>query len=293
MDLSVIIVSYNVKDFLEQSLLSVRKASHGISAEIIVADNNSTDGTCSMIEKNFPDVRLIRNTVNRGYAAANNQALREASGRYMLLLNPDTIVGEDTFSRCIGFMDNRPDTGALGVMMVDGRGKYLPESKRALPSPGAAIFKMTGFHYLFPRSGIFNRYYHGDLDKMKTSQVEVIAGAFMFLKREAVIKTGLLDEDFFMYGEDIDYSLRLLKAGYQNYYYPETRIVHFKGRSTTQKKLRAVVWFYQAMAIYVRKHYSSGSAKLLKPVLLAAIILSGALSLSKHLIMNMFSGRQN
>lgn len=293
MDLSVIIVSYNVKDFLEQSLLSVRKASQGLSVEIIVADNNSSDGSCDMIKKNFPDVRLIRNTVNRGYAAANNQALREASGRYNLLLNPDTIVEEDTFSKCISFMDDNPDAGALGVMMVDGSGKYLPESKRALPSPVAAFFKMTGAHYLFPCSGIFNRYYHGDLDKMKTSRIEVVAGAFMFLRREAVIKTGFMDEDFFMYGEDIDYSLRLLKSGYHNYYYPETRIVHFKGRSTSQKRLRSVIWFYHAMAIYVRKHYSSGPAKLLKPGLLAAIIFSGTISLLKHLIMNIFTGRRN
>jgi GT2 family glycosyltransferase len=293
MDLSVIIVSYNVRAFLEQSLLSVRKASRGISAEVIVTDNNSSDGSCEMVEKNFPDVRLIRNTVNVGYAAANNQAIREASGRYILLLNPDTIVGEDTFSKCLSFMDNNPDAGALGVMMVDGRGRYLPESKRALPSPGAAFFKMTGFHHIFPRSGIFNRYYHGDLDKTKISRIEVIAGAFMFLRKEAVIKTGLLDEEFFMYGEDIDYSLRLIKAGYKNYYYPETRIVHFKGCSTRQKKLRAVIWFYKAMAVYVRKHYSSGSEKLLKPVLLAAIILIGTLSLFKHLIINIFRGRQN
>jgi len=288
MDLSVIIVSYNVRKFLEQCLYSVRRASKNIDYEIFVIDNNSADGTCTMVESGFPEVKLIKNLVNRGYAAANNQALKMASGRYLLLLNPDTIVNENTFLNCIKFMDSHPDAGAAGVRMVNGEGKFLPESKRALPTPGTAFFKMSGLAYLFPTSGFFNRYYLGQIDESSTSKAEVIAGAFMFLRAEAVRKTGLLDEDFFMFGEDIDYSYRLLKAGYNNYFYPQAEIVHFKGESTKQENIRAVKYFYRAMSIYVRKHSSEGGMMLLAPFLHAAIFLSGSLALLKNLIRNLF-----
>lgn len=288
MDLSVIIVSYNVRNFLEQCLHSVRRASVNIDYEIFVIDNNSTDGSCPMLEAGFPEVRLIKNQVNRGYAAANNQALKMASGKYLLLLNPDTVVNENTLLNCIKFMDSHPDAGATGVRMINGEGKFLPESKRALPTPGTAFFKMSGLAYLFPKSGLFNRYYLGQIDKSATSKAQVIAGAFMFIRAEAVRKTGLLDEDFFMFGEDIDYSFRLLKAGYNNYYYPEAEIVHFKGESTKQENIRAVKYFYRAMSVYVRKHYSEGSMKLLAPFLHAAIFFTGSLALLKNLIRNLF-----
>jgi O-antigen biosynthesis protein len=172
--------------------------------------------------------------------------------------------------------------------MINGEGKYLPESKRALPTPGTAFFKMSGMAYLFPKSGFFNRYYLGQIDKSSISKAEVIAGAFMFLRAEAVLNIGLLDEDFFMFGEDIDYSFRLLKAGYNNYYYPEAEIVHFKGESTKQENIRAVKYFYRAMSIYVRKHYSEGTMKLLAPFLHAAIFFTGSLALLKNLIRNLF-----
>jgi GT2 family glycosyltransferase len=288
MDLSVIIVSYNVRYFLEQCLHSVRRASENIDYEVFVIDNNSSDGSCQMVETGFPEVRLIKNHVNRGYSAANNQALKMASGRYLLLLNPDTIVNENTFHNCIKFMDSHPDAGAAGVRMINGEGKFLPESKRALPTPGTAFFKMSGLAYLFPKSGFFNRYYLGQIDESVISKTEVVAGAFMFLRAEAVRKTGYLDEDFFMFGEDIDYSYRLLKAGYNNYYYPDAEIVHFKGESTKKENIRAVKYFYRAMSVYVRKHYSEGVSKLFAPVLHAAIFFSGSLSLLKNLIRNLF-----
>ncbi len=292
MDLSIIIVSYNVRYFLEQCLISVHKASENIDCEVFVVDNNSTDTSCLMVEAGFPEVRLIKNHDNRGYSAANNQALKIATGRYMLLLNPDTIVREDTFRNCISFMDSHPDAGAAGVRMINGKGKFLPESKRALPTPGTAFFKMSGLGYLFPKSGFFNRYYLGNIDNTATSKAEVIAGAFMFLRAEAVARIGLLDEDFFMFGEDIDYSFRLLRAGYNNYYYPDVEIIHFKGESTKKENIRAVVNFYRAMAIYVRKHYSEGAMKLLAPFLHAAIFFTGSLTLLKNLIRNLFRHQQ-
>lgn len=279
MELSVIIVSYNVRYFLEQCLRSVHKASENIDCEVFVVDNNSADGSCSMVSSMFPEVRLIMNFNNRGFPSANNQALKLAAGRYILLLNPDTIVEEDTFKRCISFMDNHPDAGASGVRMINGRGKLLPESKRALPTPGTAFFKVFGLSYIFPKSRLFNRYYLGHLDSLQTTRADVISGAFMFLRREAVDKTGLLDEDYFMYGEDIDYSYRLKKAGYNNYYYPEIKIIHYKGESTKRENLNVVVNFYKAMRIFVRKHYANGTLRIFVLFIQMAIIFRAGISL--------------
>jgi GT2 family glycosyltransferase len=288
MELSIIIVSYNVKFFLEQCLLSVRKATENINCEIFVVDNNSVDGSCSMIAREFPEVKLIMNHDNKGFSAANNQALKLAAGRYILLLNPDTLVEEDTFIKCIRFMDEHPDAGATGVKLINGKGKILPESKRALPTPKTAFFKIFGFASIFPRSKVFNKYYLGHLDYLNTTKAEVLTGAFMFLRREAVLKTGFLDETFFMYGEDIDYSYRLLKAGYNNYYYPETKIVHYKGESTKKENLNVLINFYNAMIIFVRKHFSNGNLKAFIFPVQVAIFLRAGLSLFKRLIKRIF-----
>ena len=279
MDLSVIIVSYNVRYFLEQCLISVRRASENLDCEVFVVDNNSTDGSCSMVSREFPEMVLIMNNENRGFSAANNQALKSASGRYILLLNPDTIVEENTFKSCISFMDNHPDAGATGVRMINGKGKLLPESKRALPTPRTAFFKMSGLSFLFPKSRFFNRYYLGHLDSLQTTKADIISGAFMFLRSDAVRKTGLLDEEFFMYGEDVDYSYRLQKAGYNNYYFPGAKIIHYKGESTRKENLNTVVNFYRAMLIFVRKHFSNGSMKGFTHFIQAAIFLSAGISL--------------
>jgi len=257
MDLSIIIVSYNVRHFLEQCLHSVKKASEKTDCEVFVVDNNSADGTCSMVIRQFPEVKLIRNLYNAGFSVANNQAIRLTKGKFILLLNPDTLVEEDTFSRCIAFMNGHPNAGALGVKMINGNGKLLPESKRALPTPGTAFFKMSGLSVLFPRSQLFNRYYLGHLDSSSTSEAEIISGAFMFIRKEALEKTGLLDESFFMYGEDIDLSYRLLKAGFKNYYFPEVKIIHYKGAST-KGNINYIIHFYNAMIIFVKKHYIEG-----------------------------------
>jgi GT2 family glycosyltransferase len=232
MELSIIIVNYNVRNFLEQCLLSVRKASENIDYEIFVVDNNSADGSCSMVKQSFPEVKLIRNNQNLGFAVANNQAIKMATGKFILLLNPDTIVEEDTFSKCIMFMNEHRDAGSVGVKMIDGKGKYLRESKRALPTPKVAFFKIFGFTSIFPESQKFNKYYMGYLDKDETNSVEILTGAFMFIRKEALDKAGLLDESFFMYGEDIDLSYRLITSGFKNYYYPDVTIIHYKGQST-------------------------------------------------------------
>ncbi|MFI5220084.1 MAG: glycosyltransferase family 2 protein, partial [Bacteroidia bacterium] len=223
--LSIIIVNYNVKYFLEQCLLSVFKALKEINSEIFVVDNNSVDGSAELIREKFPSIRLISNSDNKGFSKANNQAIRESSGEYVLLLNPDTVVEEDTFSKIISFMDSHPEAGALGVYMIDGKGNFLPESKRGLPSPSVAFYKIFGLSGLFPKSKIFGKYHVGFLDKNKTHEVEVLSGACMMLRKSVLDKIGLLDEDYFMYGEDIDLSYRIIKAGYKNYYFPGTRII--------------------------------------------------------------------
>jgi GT2 family glycosyltransferase len=259
MELSVIIVSYNVKDFLERCLDSVRSAVERIECEIFVVDNNSADGSAEMLKRQFPEVKLIANRINSGFSVANNLAIRKSSGQFMLLLNPDTLVEKDTFQKCIDFMNSHPDAGALGVRMINGEGKYIPESKRAFPSAQTAIFKTTGLSHLFPHSPLINRYYLPQINEMETSLTEVISGAFMFLRREALEKSGPLDEDFFMYGEDIDMSFRLIKTGYHNYYFPGARIVHFKGRSTSRNGYTDIRHFYKAMRIYIRKRKADGS----------------------------------
>jgi GT2 family glycosyltransferase len=277
--LSVVIVNYNVKYFLEQALLSVRRASSRLPVEVFVVDNNSIDDSLAMVRKKFPEVRLIANRENVGFSAANNQAIREASGEYVLLLNPDTVVEEDTFEKCAQFMDAHPEAGSLGVRMIDGAGIFLPESKRGFPSPFVAFCKAFGLSRLFPRSPVFNRYHLGYLDPGQTHEVEVLSGAFMWLRKSALDKIGLLDETFFMYGEDIDLSYRIIQAGYKNYYFAETTIIHYKGESTKKGSLNYVRTFYQAMIIFARKHFSGEKMRLFIAMIQVAIYFRAALTL--------------
>jgi GT2 family glycosyltransferase len=212
MQLSVVIVNYNVKYFLEQVLHSAYKAMQGIGGEVFVVDNNSADGSCEMVKRKFPQAILIENKKNTGFSYANNQAIKQAKGQYVLLLNPDTVVEEDCFSKCISFMESHPDAGALGVKMIDGKGHFLPESKRGLPTPEIAFYKMFGLATLFPKAKPFGGYHLGYLDNDEVHQVDVLAGAFMFIRKSVLDEIGLLDEDYFMYGEDIDLSYRITKA---------------------------------------------------------------------------------
>ncbi|SHF90560.1 Glycosyltransferase, GT2 family [Mariniphaga anaerophila] len=288
MELSVIIVNYNVKHFLEQCLHSVLKASINISAEIFVVDNNSVDGSTQLVRDKFPQVHLIENKKNVGFAKANNQAIRTAHGKYILLLNPDTVVEEDTFTKVIRFMEEHPDAGGLGVKMIDGKGNFLPESKRGLPTPWVAFCKMSGLAKLFPKSKRFGRYHLSYLNENEIHEVEILAGAFMLMRKDALDKVGLLDETFFMYGEDIDLSYRIIQGGYKNYYFPKTTIIHYKGESTKKGSLNYVKVFYKAMIIFAQKHFSGGNANAFSVLLNLAIWFRAALSVLKRIVDRFF-----
>lgn len=284
MKLSVIIVNYNVRHFLDQCLTSVARAMEQLEVEVFVVDNQSVDGSVEMVREKHPWVHLIANKENTGFSKANNQAIRLSKGEYVLLLNPDTVVEEDTFRKCISFMDAHPDAGGLGVKMIDGKGHFLPESKRGLPSPAVAFYKIFGLSALFPKSKIFGRYHLGYLDKDETHEVEVLAGAFMMMRKEALDKVGLLDETFFMYGEDIDLSYRLIRGGYKNYYFPDARIIHYKGESTKKSSINYVIVFYKAMIIFASKHFSQGNARLFSFFINIAIYLrAGAAILNRFM----------
>ncbi|MGZ3939754.1 MAG: glycosyltransferase family 2 protein, partial [Flavisolibacter sp.] len=255
MRLSVIIVNYNVKYFLEQCLLSVQKSAAGLEVQVMVVDNQSKDGSLEYLQPKFPGVHFIDNERNAGFAKACNRGLKCAKGELVLFLNPDTIVPEDCFTKCLSFFDTHPDCGALGIKMIDGSGKFLKESKRSFPSPLTSLYKLSGLSLLFPKSRVFGRYHLGHLDKNFNHEVDVLAGAFMMVRKSLLEKVGGFDEDFFMYGEDVDLSYRIQEAGFKNYYLSETAIIHFKGESTRRGSLNYVKMFYNAMSVFVRKHY--------------------------------------
>lgn len=281
--LSVIIVNYNVKYYLDQCIRSVlrafevmKKASSSDSsvneevAEIIVVDNHSADGSVDYLEKRYPQmlypmVRFVRSAHNLGFARANNIAIRQSRGEYVLLLNPDTIVGEDALKASVDFMDAHEDAGAVGVRMLGAQGRRAMESRRGLPTPMVSFFKMLGFCNRWPHHRLFGKYYMGYLPWDEPCQIEVVSGAYCMLRRKALDEVGLLDEDFFMYGEDIDLSYRVLKGGYHNYYLP-VDILHYKGESTQKSSFRYVHVFYEAMLIFFRKHYSGMTFLLSLPI---------------------------
>jgi GT2 family glycosyltransferase len=277
--LSIIIVNYNVCHFLEQALISVSKASTNLDVEVFVVDNNSADGSVEMVKTKFPQVILIENTVNVGFSKANNQAIERAIGEYVLLLNPDTVIEVDTLDKCINFMDAHPTGGGLGVKMIDGKGDFLAESKRGFPTPWVAFYKIFGLAKLFPKSKRFGRYHLGYLDKNKTHEVEVLSGAFMLLRKSVIDITGSLDEDYFMYGEDIDLSYRIIKQGYKNYYFADTRIIHYKGESTKKTSVNYVFIFYKAMIIFAQKHFTSNNTGVLKLLINIAIYLRALIAI--------------
>ncbi len=284
MKLSIVIVNYNVKYFLEHCLYSVENAIKNIDAEVFIVDNNSVDGSVQMLKKKFPQFNLIENKDNVGFAKANNQAIRLAKGGYVLLLNPDTVVEEDTFSKCIDFMDTHADCGGLGIKMIDGHGKILKESKRGFPTPWASFCKMSGLTSLFPHSKCYAQYYMGHLSYEQTQVVDILAGAYMMIRKECLDKIGLLDEDFFMYGEDIDLSYRICMGGYKNYYFPEAKIIHYKGESTKKASLNYVYTFYNAMAIFARKHLNGKQTRLYSLIIKLAIWLRASLGFISRIL---------
>lgn len=284
MQLSVIIVNYNVKYFLEQCLYSVQKACAKMNAEIIVADNNSTDGSRDFLEPLFPRVNFIWNSSNEGFAKANNRALAAAKGEYILFLNPDTLVPEDCFEKGMDFLRSNDRAGAMGIKMIDGSGNFLKESKRAFPSPLTSLYKLSGLSMLFPRSKTFAKYHLGHLDENENQEIDVLAGAFMMIPGKILKEIGNFDERFFMYGEDVDLSFRIQKAGYKNYYFAGSNIIHFKGESTKRGSLNYVRLFYQAMNLFVKKHYSGSRAGIFIFFIQAAIMMRAVFSAAGNLL---------
>ena len=278
MTLSIIIVNYNVKYFLEQCLCSVQEAITNIEAEVIVIDNCSSDGSKIYLASKFPQVIFIQNKKNEGFAKANNQALQIASGKYILFLNPDTILPEDALEQCIFFYQNNAGIGAIGVRMLDGSGNFLPESKRSFPSPLVSFYKLIGLSHLFPLSQRFGRYALRYLSEKDRHEVDVISGAFMMVPKQVLDRTGGFDERFFMYAEDIDLSYRIQKSGFTNFYLGSVSIVHFKGESTKKGSVSYVKTFYEAMSLFVKKYYLGSSAWLLRQALQAGIRIRGAAS---------------
>lgn len=262
MQLSIIIISYNVKHFLEQCLCSVHKAILRMEAEVWVVDNASQDGSVEFLKPKFPWVNFLENAKNVGFAKANNLALKQCRGKYVLFLNPDTLIAEDTLVRCFIFMEANARAGALGVRMIDGSGAFLPESKRSLPSPLSSFYKLAGLSRLFPNSQTFSRYSLTYLSEFRNHEVEVLSGAFMLVKKDLLVQLKGFDEAFFMYGEDIDLSFRIAQMGYKNYYFSDCTIIHFKGESTQKASIRYTTMFYKAMSIFVRKHYAERSSGL-------------------------------
>ena len=258
MKLSVVILNYNVRYFLEQCILSVQKAIKNLDAEIIIIDNDSKDDSCEMVKSNFPTITLIENKENVGFSKANNQAVAVAKGKYICILNPDTAVAEDTFTQAFKYYESIENIGALGVYLMDGTGNFLPESKRNLPTPKVSLLKLTGFD---------KKYYASHLTETSKGEAEVLVGAFMLLKRSIYEEVAGFDEDYFMYGEDIDLSYKITKAGYKNHYLGTTTVLHYKGEST-QKNDIYFDRFYGAMQIFYKKHFN-------KSVLLESSVSAG------------------
>ncbi|TNE53440.1 MAG: glycosyltransferase [Bacteroidetes bacterium] len=286
--MSIVIVNYNVEYFLEQCLNSVFNALGEVKGEVFVVDNNSIDQSVNMVRERFPEVKLIANKQNLGFSKANNQAIKQACGRHILLLNPDTVVEEDTFEKVVGFMDQHEDAGGLGVRMIDGKGKFLPESKRGLPTPSVAFFKIFGLSRIFPKSSIFSRYHLGHLSEFETAEIDILSGAFMLMRKSVLDEIGLLDETFFMYGEDIDLSYRIQLSGSKNYYFPETRIIHYKGESTKKSSVNYVFVFYRAMVIFAQKHFSKNHAFLFSFLINIAIYFRAGLAIGARFVKRAF-----
>ena len=296
MKLSVIIVSYNVEHFLAQCLISVERAIANFSdqtpstasqIDVFVVDNISVDGTCEMVKKRFPWVSLIENSENVGFSKANNQAIHISNAEYVLLLNPDTVIQEDTFTKCISFADENPKLGGMGVPMFDGSGTYLPESKRGIPTPWASLCRISGLFRLAPKSKNLNNYYAGHLSADENHKIDVLSGAFMWMRKSALDEVGVLDEDFFMYGEDIDLSWRIVKGGWENHYFTGTRIIHYKGESTKKGSLNYVSIFYKAMLIFAAKHFEGSQARSFNFLIRLAIYFRALISVFRRIVTRM------
>ncbi|GAW90672.1 glycosyl transferase, group 2 family protein [Flavobacterium psychrophilum] len=251
MQLSVIILNYNVRYFLELCVLSVQKSLKNIDAEIIVIDNNSSDDSCKMMKQRFPQVKLIENKENSGFPKGNNIGVAQAKGKYICILNPDTVVSEDTFAKTLAFAESQKNLGIVGCKLIDGTGNFLPESKRGVPTPFVAFTKIFG---LYKFSNYFGKYYAQHLSENKTGKVDILVGAFMIMKRELYLEVGGFDEKCFMYSDDIDLSYMVLQKGKSNYYFHQTTVIHYKGESTIKDETY-MKRFQEAMNFFYKKHF--------------------------------------
>ena len=295
MKLSVVIVNYNVSHYLLQCVDSLSHALRGTDSELIVVDNHSRDNSVTLLREYHPEVRIVENLHNLGFAKANNIAIRQSRGEYVLLLNPDTIVSESVVKGVISFLDSHPEAGSAGVRMLNADGTVAPESRRGVPTPMTAFYKLSGLCGMFPNSRRFGRYYLGHLPWDSPQQIEVVSGAFCMLRTSVLKKVGLLDEDYFMYGEDIDLSYRILKSGSTNWYVPET-ILHYKGESTHKSSFRYVHVFYQAMHIFFRKHFSHLGLFISIPIKTAIIVKASSallLMLTERMRLSLGFARRN
>ena len=254
MQLSVIILNYNVRYFLEQCVLSVQEALFKLDAEIIVVDNNSSDESCLMMKSRFPDVKLIENDANFGFPKGNNIGVEQASGKYICILNPDTVVAGDTFIKILAFAERQINLGIVGCKLIDGTGNFLPESKRSIPTPWVAFTKVFGLYKVFPKWKLFNQYYAQHLRKNETGKVDILVGAFMFMQRDLYRELGGFDEKCFMYADDIDLSYRVLEQQKSNFYFHETTVLHYKGESTVKDE-KYMQRFQEAMNFFYQKHF--------------------------------------
>lgn len=270
MKLSIVILNYNVRYFLELCLKSVTKAIQNIDAEIIVIDNNSSDDSCAMVASTFPHVKLLRNTQNMGFAKANNSAVKIATGDYICILNPDTVVAEDTFTKILNFAETKENLGIIGCRLIDGTGRFLPESKRNIPTVKIASQKVLGCS---------KHYYANQISEHSVSEAPIFAGAFMFIKRSVFKEVKGFDEDFFMYGEDIDLSYRMIQRNLKNYYYGKTSIIHYKGESTVKDKTYTKR-FYDAMLIFYNKHFKT--SKLFNLLIFISIKVAQLIKTNPH-----------
>jgi len=257
LDLSIIIVNYNVKEFLQNLIYSIEKASSNLTKEIIIIDNASDDGSVDFIKEKFPQIKLIANQTNLGFGKANNIGLKQASGKYVLLINPDTLVAEDTFEKMIKFFEQNENVGLAGCKILNPDGTLQLACRRSFPGPWTSFTKVTGLSTLFPNSKIFARYNLTYLDENKSYEVDAISGSFMMMRKEVYEKVGGFDEQFFMYGEDLDLCCRIQKAGFKVFYVHSTQIIHYKGESTKRSSIDEAKVFYGAMHLFVKKHLSS------------------------------------
>ena len=283
MQLSVIIVNYQVYNYLVPCLSSVRLAIEGIEAEIIVVDNDSKKELIQPIENEFSEVLFIKNSDNKGFSKANNQALQISKGSYVLFLNPDTLIPQNALIECVSYLSAHAKVGALGVQMVNRNGQFLPESKRSFPQPISAFFKLIGIAKNFPNSRFFNHYALGDLDKNLVHRVDILAGAFMMVRGFLVKELRGFDEQFFMYGEDIDLSKRITNKGFENHYLGNIIIQHFKGMSTNKNSQHFVEQFFGSMELFVKKYYADRSQLLTNYFLLIGIWMAKKIAFLRRL----------